>query len=289
MVEVDRARAEELGLTLRRVGLEGVLRIEGMDPQLQAVRLMRDSMSFEEASTLVVLNSLVSYKLSSRGEDYWSEFAIYMSRRRGPKSLKEAVKLMLDFLASSRINVALRRSKVARLLKASIIRGLEPAVMPRYTRSLEELAKTIAIGLRSRLSSKTILFAVKMFSYTYRAFYERPIIAPFTLPIPVDSRVAKVSWSSGIVDVEASNWSDVVNSLLSKPSLAQRAWSIVAKASEIPPLHLDSLIWLVGGFIGRGVDKEAAVRETAKALARTTSTTLEEAFKVSQQLIHRYL
>ena len=277
---------------LKSLGLESALRIEEVDPQFQAVRLITSKMGFGPALTLIVLNSIISYKLSGRGEDYWNEFALYVSKANEPKSLVEAVKLVLGFLSASKINVALRTTKTSRLLRASTARILEPDIIVRQTRNLRRFAEDLALSLRSKRSSKTIVFSIKMICYAYRARYGRALIAPFSIPIPLDSRIAKLSWTSGVVDIEGASlrtWSDVIEALMNKPRIAQRAWSAVAKKSGIPPLHLDSILWLIGSFVDRRRAREEAVKEACEALSRTTAKSESDVFDVVSELIARYL
>ena len=280
--------AEKLSL----LGLEGALKIEEVDPQFQAVKLITGKAGLGPALTLIVLNSIISYRLSGRGEDYWNEFALYVSRASEPKSLAEAVKLVLSFLSTSKINVALRASKISRLLRASTAKVLEPDNIVKQTRNLRKFAKALALSLKSRWSSKTIVFSLKMICYAYRARYGKPLIAPFSIPIPIDSRVAKLSWTSGVIDVEEASprkWSDIVEAVMSKPRVAQGAWSVVAKNSGIPPLHLDSILWLVGGLIGRRRTREEVVEEVCEVLSRTTAKSRSDVFEVASELIARYL
>ena len=277
---------------LSSLGLESALKIEEVDPQFQAVKLITSKMGFGPALTLIVLNSIISYRLSGRGEDYWNEFALYVSRADEPKSLVEAVKLVLGFLSASKINVALRASKTSRLLRASTAKVLKPDEIARHARGLRRFAEALALSLGTKWSSKTIVFSLKMICYAHRARYERALVAPFSIPIPIDSRVAKLSWTSGVIDVEGASlkkWGDVVEAVMSKPRVAQRAWSAVAKKSGIPPLHLDSILWLVGGFIDRRSTREEAVKKACEALSRTTTKSESDVFGAVSELMTRYL
>lgn len=292
LVKQNEERISIVAEKLKSLGLESALKIEGLDPQFQAIRLITSKMGFGPALTLIVLNSIISYRLSGRGEDYWNEFALYVSKASEPKSLTEAVKLVLGFLSASKINVVLRTSKTSRLLRASTARVLEPNEIVKQTRDLRKFAEVLALNLRSEWTSKTIVFSLKMISYAYRARYGKVLVAPFSVPIPVDSRVAKVSWTSSVIDVEEEiprKWSDVIKAVLRRPRIAQKAWSAVAKKSGIPPLHLDSILWLVGGFIGRQRTREEAVKEACEALSRMTSKSESDVFDVVNELVIRYL
>lgn len=294
-MSIVRANPERIAVIAERMSslkLEDALRIEELDPQFQAVKLITSKMSFNVALTLITLNSIVSYRLSGRGEDYWNEFALYVSRASEPKSLIDAIKLITSFLVNSRINVALRATKVSRLLRASRARVLEPNRIVEQVSDLRGFAKALAASLRSKWSSKTIALSIKMICYAYRAYYGRPIIAPFDVPIPVDSRIAKISWSSGVAEVEdckLRSWSDVIKVITSKPRVVQEAWNLIAKRCKIPPLHLDSILWLVGGFIVKGSSRRDAVEGASKALSRLLSKDVNEVLGIVNELIARYL
>lgn len=277
---------------LSSLGLECALRVEELDPQFQAIKLITSKMDFGTALTLIVLNSLVSYRLSGRGEDYWNEFAFYISKLNQPKSLIEAIKIVINFLSKSKINVALRSSKTSRLLRALTANILDPQKITEYAKDLRAFAKALASNLKSKWNSKTVVFSLKMICYAYRAYYEKPLTASFDIPIPIDSRIAKLSWTSGIVDIIDSNfkkWHDIVKVIVEKPREAQRAWGIVAEKCKIPPLHLDSILWFVGGFINRSNTRERAVGKASEILSRMISKNFNEVVEVVDELIIRYL
>jgi len=291
-IRINDERMKIIGLKLGKLGLDVALKIEELDPQFQAAKLITQRMSFGSALTLIVLNSLISYRLSGRGEDYWSEFALHISKMGEPRSLREAVKLMINFLSSSKINVTLRRSKMIRLLKVSMNEALEPWNITRYTKNLRGLAKTLASSLRTKWTTKTIVFAMKMLCYAYRAHHGKPLVAPFNIPIPIDSRIAKISWTSGVIDIVDANlkrWGDIVKAVTSKPSTVQKAWSNVAKTSGIPPLHLDSILWLIGGLINRRNSRDEVIKKASHALSRMTSRSNDEVSDIVKELVNRYL
>jgi len=294
IVKLNEDRISRVGEALKALGLESALKVEELDPQFQAAKLIVNKMGFGPALTLVALNSLISYRLGGRGEDYWSEFALFISKVSEPKNLRDAVKLVISFLSSSRINITLRRSKVSRLLRASVINVLEPWTIVKYvkSRNLRNLARSMASSLKTKWTSKTVVFAIKMLCYAYRAYKGKPLIAPFNIPIPMDSRIAKLSWTSGIVDVideEPLSWSKVVKAITSKPSLTQRAWSRVAKICGIPPIHLDSILWLIGGFLDRKASREKVIENATNSLARMTLRNFNDVKRVVEEVINRYL
>jgi len=193
---------------LRELSIEDAFAVEERDPQMEAVRRLYMK-GGREAYSLAVANALVSYQLSMKGERYWLLFA-------------EEVESLEDLPAFlKRHNPRLLRAKMRRLQR----------VRP----FLHRLTGRESYGaLYASLSSlfgrqKTVSFAVKMFGYVKRAEGIREPF-PFSIPIPYDSRIARLSQALGI---------------------GKGDWDWIAKGVGIPPLHLDSLLWNAMAFEGR--------------------------------------
>ncbi len=207
---------DELTKSIKEIGVSGARWIEeNVDEQYRALGyLWRHLEDAERFLKLVVTNSLVSYQLSGKGEDWWWEFAEWFTENPGGE--------YDEFLASSRFNkrllpVKLRRSR--RFLEA--VKNVH--LLPYYTRMVE-LWKFIANIMGSPPTSKTIVFAVKMYGYAARIATGNFIPYPSEIPIPVDSRIKKLTERLGGKDPIA-------------------FWREVAKRSGVPPLHIDSILW----------------------------------------------
>ena len=86
----------------------------------------------------------------------------------------------------------------------------------------DELAKQ----LNSKPTAKTVVFAVKMFGYAMRIATGEFIPYPFVIPIPVDSRIERFT-----------------KQLSGEDPL--QFWNRTAEETEVPPLHIDSILWPV--------------------------------------------
>jgi DNA-(apurinic or apyrimidinic site) lyase len=75
--------------------------------------------------------------------------------------------------------------------------------------------------------AKTIVFAVKIFSYWARNYFDKFIEFPFEIEIPIDSRL------EGIYEIYNSD----------KNMKIKEFYKILSKKLNIPPLHLDAIIW----------------------------------------------
>jgi len=167
---------EELKERLRRLGLRGALEVEERDPQYKALRYLYKRKGWE-ALPLVVGNALVSYQLPMRGEEYWWAFA----RSAGEGTALE------EFVG--RHNRRLLPAKLKRLKRGRV-------VWERVERDwgLEELYRRLR-ALYGR--QKTVSFAVKMAGYFKRAAGEE-VVFPFSIPLPYDSRIARLSKALGV-------------------------------------------------------------------------------------------
>jgi len=77
-----------------------------------------------------------------------------------------------------------------------------------------------------------MVFAVKMFGYGARIVFGKLITYPLSIPIPVDSRIRKISKLSKI--------GKLGKKLTDKE--IQKYFQKLAEKFKIPPLHLDSLL-----------------------------------------------
>jgi len=94
--------------------------------------------------------------------------------------------------------------------------------------------------LGTKPERKTVVFSIKMAYYGLRALYELVPQLPMEIPIPVDVRIAKITYKAGLIE-GAKDWQE----LYRKPTIVINLWNIVANRTGIPPLHLDSLLWML--------------------------------------------
>lgn len=210
----------ELSEIIGEIGIEGARWIEEhIDEQYKALEyLWRNLQDPEVFPKLVIMNALVSYQLSGRGEDWWWEFARWFSDNP-PRGLPGDY---LRFLGNSRYNRRLFNAKARRIERFWKRLG-KVDLLPYYSR-MEEIWKIIAERMGARPTSKTIVFSVKMLGYAGRIIRGKFHPFPFQIPIPVDLRIERLTRKLGGTN-----------------SIA--FWSVVAKKSGVPPLHIDSIIW----------------------------------------------
>jgi len=135
-------------------------------------------------------------------------------------------KTLAQYLPHSRNNRRLTRQKARRLAKAApFLLSLNTETVHRYHRDMTSLARDLARTLGTDPESKTVVFAVKTFGYAAREITGEYVPYPFDVPIPVDSRITKIT--RRITDEDPVTF-----------------WNRVAERTSVPPLHLDTVLWL---------------------------------------------
>ena len=99
-----------------------------------------------------------------------------------------------------------------------------------YYQNMHLLAEDLAKIMSQKKDAKTIVFAVKMFSYWARNVFWYIEYFPFDLMIPVDSRLENL-------------YKKYVKQNFTKKEIKQYYLDL-AKKLNIPPLHLDAILWV---------------------------------------------
>nr|7OLB_A Chain A, N-glycosylase/DNA lyase [Pyrococcus abyssi GE5]7OLI_A Chain A, N-glycosylase/DNA lyase [Pyrococcus abyssi GE5]7OLI_B Chain B, N-glycosylase/DNA lyase [Pyrococcus abyssi GE5]7OUE_A Chain A, N-glycosylase/DNA lyase [Pyrococcus abyssi GE5]7OUE_C Chain C, N-glycosylase/DNA lyase [Pyrococcus abyssi GE5]7OUE_E Chain E, N-glycosylase/DNA lyase [Pyrococcus abyssi GE5]7OUE_G Chain G, N-glycosylase/DNA lyase [Pyrococcus abyssi GE5]7OY7_A Chain A, N-glycosylase/DNA lyase [Pyrococcus abyssi len=209
------------------IGIEGARFIEeNIDEQFKALRYLSKGIDSETFVKLVIANSLVSYQLTGKGEQWWWEFAKYFYGR-DVKSIYLAYK---EFLPNSRFNRRLIPQKLSRIRRVeTFLSTLTEERIEEYYGDMSSLWGSIARALGVDKESKTVVFSVKMFGYAARIVLSTFNPYPMEIPIPEDSRIVKLT-------------KKLTNE---KP---RKFWMKIARESGVPPLHIDSILWpLLGG------------------------------------------
>lgn len=218
---------------------------EDRDPQMMVAREIHD-LCGRVCAAILAVNALVSYMLEVRGEEYWNALADYVRAHGCPKGHEDVVDLVERFTARRN-----RRFLDAKLRRLRRLRACPDVVGLALEGDLRAFRSGIAKCLGSSPEAKTVVFSVKMAYYGLRASGER-LRLPEDLPIPVDFRVAYVTYLSQMIDVNDSTPRDAVKVLMSKPKAVRRVWGEVSRLSGIPPLNLDAPVWIIGRYVGLG-------------------------------------
>ncbi|AIU70155.1 N-glycosylase [Thermococcus eurythermalis] len=221
----DGEKVQRLIEILNELGIDCARLIEEkVDLQFDALKNLRENLGDDELFVkLVIANSIVSYQLSGKGEDWWWEFSKYFSKNPPEGGIAEAYS---RFLPNSQTNRRLVAGKLKRLQR------LEPFLEERsledlreyYFEGMERLRDKLAKTLGSKKSAKTMVFAVKMFGYAGRIVFGEFVPYPMAIEIPDDVRINAYT-----------------KRFTSEPPVS--FWSRVAKETGISPLHIDSILW----------------------------------------------
>lgn len=242
-ITINEERARRLGRLLYNIGLEKILLLEERDPQLHAISRVSGSTSTGWAAVTASLVGLVSYRLTLKGEEWWSCYGEYFSDQR-ELSLMEAYSQVISFIEECKGAAVQRDAKKNRIKR--VYHGAKRTLETLYSQPQRILASgfwllnSYSRALKQEPWRKTIAFSVKMAYYAVRSQQKHPVPAPWDVPVPVDIRVSCITYSSGIV--RADDWRDIMRD----PRPAIKAWNIVAEESRIPALNIDSLLWMIG-------------------------------------------
>ncbi len=249
MYIVDRERASCIGRLVKSIsGFIDLL--EENDPQYKAVIELVKNMGSGNAVVVIIANALVSYQLSSRGEDYWRGLAEWFSKYSGAyiDDLEKLYMIHRSFLENTKYNRMGLVAKIKRLgifYHSIIAKNLYNNPFT-YCGDLSRLVDQLARILNANRESKTIVFSAKMYYY-YCRVHGRKVHGD--IPIPVDRRNALLSLTSCIVRGCRGEFRKCVLELMSNKyrRVVIDAWKIVSIRSGIPMYRLDSLTWLVAG------------------------------------------
>lgn len=235
-------RGKEIAELFNALGPRKVSLFEDVDPQFD-VAVILVSRCGRPALWLLYLNALVSYRLTTTGEGFWRSFGSFAEKRcSSALSYRECVDVVRQYTAAN--NRRGLGQKLKRLYTLGLCHDIEEVV---WAGDLRALVAATARCLSSSPRSKTIAFAAKMVGYGLRAMGVDPEI-PMDISIPVDRRVAEVTYLSGLIDVV--DLADFRKRYTSYSSHIIAAWDFVGRASGVPPLRLDSVLWYFGKFIG---------------------------------------
>ena len=235
---------KRLSQVLKEFSLEDALRMEKFDRQYRALENLYNSLRDEGLFLkLVLVNALLSYQLPTKGEIYWENFARFFAKNPSPERFEEFLKRHNNRFLNSKLR---RLQKVLRVVERLTVEELKS-----FCQNPTLLLDYLSENLGQEKSAKTLVFAVKMFIYACRIAGGKRVVAPFEIEIPLDVRLRKIA-----------------------PSL--EFWRNLSREVNIPPLHLDTLVWVTMGADKRFLEnlppelkeKVVKLKEVLKELTR---------------------
>ncbi len=213
---------------LKNYTLQDAFEIEKSDRQFLALEKLwfSKNLNKEEFLSLILSNSIICYQLSSTGENYWEEFSKYFSRYGS--DFNDITSELEKFIRQSKWNRRLLEIKIKRLWKLKKFLKIFEEKIEYYYENMDTFRNDLASVMNQKNTAKTIVFAVKMFSYGCRIAFSKLIKFPEEINIPIDSRLEKIF--DFYKDDNDKNISDFYKKLSEK--------------LEIPQLHLDAILWV---------------------------------------------
>jgi len=218
--------------------LQDVKELEHQDPQFLALQNCWENINRKNENLflfLVIQCAIVSYQIAWSGEQWWSEaWEKFLDDWDYLLNLwndnKQNGDWRLDFLKTSKNNKRIYNIKKSRIDKLNM-KFENKNDLIKYQNKLCELNDKLAKIMGCKTSSKTIVFAIKMFGYACTIITWKDIEYPMSINIPLDSRIKKIY--SVCAD---SNKNDDKSVLLYFENLS--------KKFKISPLDLDAVLWL---------------------------------------------
>jgi len=220
--------------------LQDIKKLEHKDPQFLALQNCRKKVCSSHKKNenlflfLVVQCAIVSYQIAWTGETWWTEaWSKFLDDWDYLLNLwnnnEQNGDWRLDFLKTSKNNKRIYNIKKSRIDKLN--QNTEKITWSEYWNQLLKLNELLAKTLNCKLSSKTIVFAIKMYGYAYTIISWHDVSYPMKINIPIDSRLKKIYNTCMNLDISTEN--EVMNYF---GNLSQKYC--------IPPLDLDTLLWL---------------------------------------------
>jgi len=233
---------ERLLKKLKDISLNEVIKVEESDFQFFALKnlfenlnppvinkfpLNKGKLKGDFYLSLIIANSLICYQLSSNWEKYWEEFSNYFSKNI-ISNKNEVISKLWDFVKHSKWNKRFIETKIKRLEKLKPFLNEFIWNEEFFYENMEKLCEKLAKTMNQKITDKTIVFAVKMFSYGARNYFNKFTKFPFSISIPIDSRLTKIY--------------KIYNE--DKNLKIDDFYDILARKLNIPPLHLDAVLWV---------------------------------------------
>ena len=211
---------------LKEYSINDAINIEESDRQYIALKNLYEFIGNKEIYlSLILMNSLICYQLSWKGEDYWEEFSKYFIENNVEKN--NLITEIWNFIKQSKNNKRFIETKINRLIKSKPF--IENFVWKEeyYYNNMSILRTELAKVMKQKIDAKTIVFAIKMFSYWSRNVYNKINYFPKELNVPIDSRLIalyeKYKWEYEDINIFYFDLSKKIN---------------------IPELHLDAILWV---------------------------------------------
>ncbi len=218
---------------LKSYSFKDAISTEQKDEQFIALKdlYLSKIINDEKYLFIIIANAIVCYQLSGEGEQYWQEFAIKMKNVK-IDNFDDVQKFFDDFLPNSKNNKRLIEIKLKRIAKLDSFFEVFFKDANMYYRDMNKFNNDLAKVMQQKKDAKTIVLAVKMFSYGARNVFDYIEYFPTDIMIPIDSRLKNLYFK----------YCDAVEK--QKESNIKKYYINLSRKLDIPLLHLDALLWV---------------------------------------------
>lgn len=218
---------------IKHFTIEDAIKTEESDRQYIALKNLYENILDKDLYLpLIISNSIICYQLSWKWEDYWEEFSEYFSNLsplggKYPKGDRGIIEKLWNFIKNSKNNKRFVDTKIKRLEKLRLFIEKYIDNQEYYYENMLVLRDELAKTMKQKIDAKTIVFAVKMFWYGARNYFDKLNYYPEELTIPIDSRLEKMFEKYNISHEKENEF-----------------YLELSKKLKIPELHLDALVWV---------------------------------------------
>ncbi len=231
---------QDLYNKLKKYNLDDAINFEESDRQFLALKNLykNKKISNEIYLFLIIINALISYQLSWKWEDYWEEFSSALENKNF-NNFEDIYNFFEDFLKNSKNNRRFVEMKLKRIKKIENFYIDFISKTEYYYKNMDKLALDLAKVMNQKVEAKTIVFAVKMFSYWARNVFQYLEYFPENLMIPIDSRLENLykKYSPPILAFPPEGERN-------KQKQIKKFYINLSKKLNIPLLHLDAILWV---------------------------------------------
>ncbi len=217
---------------LNKYCINDAIKFEETDRQFLALKNLFKNKKIDNENYLflIIINSLVCYQLSWKWEDYWEEFSESIKKEK----LNNFIDIYIffeNFLPKSKNNKRFIETKLKRLKKLENFYLKFLWKIDFFYKNMDKLVLDLSKIMNQKQDAKTIVFAVKMFSYWARNVFEYLEYFPKNIMIPIDSRLENLY--KKYENIENINTKKIKDFYIK-----------LSKQLKIPLLHLDAILWL---------------------------------------------
>jgi len=218
---IDEEKIRIVSYFIRALGPQYFYELELQDPQLISLKNLRTKCMGKAFYELVIGASIIAYRLRRSGEDFWAAFSQFEHSCEDPYFSVESYIIRERELAR---NAKIRRIRMLREKRAMLLKRING-----YFEDLSLLYRDL-MGIFGNRYQKTVSFACKMFHYAMIVDGRHGKV-PMDIPIPLDSRVRRITQKLGIVGESSDR------------DCYLRAWKLVSDLSGIDQMHVDVFLW----------------------------------------------